>query len=105
MDRMKYPPLYVLNGISGVALIPASVEVFCGSAELDDQDAGQVLRFTSPRFSRHSPDQGRLVVTHDYSGVRAAYKGTSIAQILHRQPHEITMKTYIYIIRFATENL
>jgi hypothetical protein len=43
-DRMLDPPLHGLDGLPGVALIPAPVEVLGNAAELDDQDVGKIFR-------------------------------------------------------------
>jgi hypothetical protein len=72
MDGVKDPPLHVFDGIAGVALEPAPVEVFRNRAELDHQDAGQVLGFDLPSFLAPQSDQGFLVVLHNDPGVRAA---------------------------------
>ena len=40
MDGMLNPPLHVLDGVTGVALVPAPVEVLGDGAELDDQVVG-----------------------------------------------------------------
>ena len=40
MNRMLNPPLHVLDTVTGVALIPAPIEVLGDGAELDDQVVG-----------------------------------------------------------------
>ena len=69
---MLDPPLHVLDGVAGVALIPAPVEVLGDRAELDDQVVGEVLRLDLAALLAPQPDQGGLVVAHDDPGIRAA---------------------------------
>jgi hypothetical protein len=71
--------LNVADGVARVALVPAPVEVFCGGPELDHQDAGQVFGTDLPSFFSPQPDQGPLVVPHDYPGIRAANEFAAIA--------------------------
>ena len=43
-QRVDRVPLHVLDGLAGVQLVPAPIEVLGRDAELDDEVAGQVLR-------------------------------------------------------------
>jgi hypothetical protein len=36
MNGMQNPPLHVLDGVAGIALVPAPVEVFGDRPELDN---------------------------------------------------------------------
>ncbi len=65
--------------MAGVALIPVPIEVFRGGAELDDQDAGQVLRFDLSSFLAPEPDQGSLVVPHDDPSIGATNEFATIS--------------------------
>ena len=70
------PPLDVRDGLPGIALVPAPVEVLGDEPELDDQIAGQVLRLDLAALLPPQPDQGGFVVAHDDPGVRAADEAT-----------------------------
>jgi hypothetical protein len=48
--RMPQPMLDAFDCLPGIALIPMSVERFGRQAELDDEVAGQVLRFGLTAF-------------------------------------------------------
>jgi hypothetical protein len=52
------PPLDVLDGLAGVALVPAPVEVLGHGAELDDQVAGEVLRLDLAALLPPQAEQG-----------------------------------------------
>ena len=64
--------------MTGVALVPAPVEVLGHGAELDNQVAGEVFRLDFAALLAPQPDQGGLVVAHDDPGVRAADKGAAV---------------------------
>jgi hypothetical protein len=51
---MLDPPLHVLDGQSGVTLIPAAVEILGDGAELDNEVSREILRLGFARFSRQS---------------------------------------------------
>ena len=70
-QRMPDPLLDVVDGLAGVAFIPAPVEVLGDQPKLDDQVAGQVLRFDFAAFLPPEPDQGGFVGAHDDAGVGA----------------------------------
>ena len=72
MDGVLDPPLHVLDGVAGVALVPAPVEVLGDGAELDDQIVGEVLRLDLAAFLPPEPNEIGFVVAHDDPGVRAA---------------------------------
>src|SRR4029450_10350621 len=63
---------------TGVALVPGSVEALGGGPELDNEVAGQVLRLGLATLLAPELDQGRFVIAHDDSGVRATDEGTTI---------------------------
>jgi hypothetical protein len=69
MDGVEDPPLDIFDGISGVSLVPAPVEVFRNRAQLDYQDTGQVFGFDIPSFLAPEADQGDLIIAHDHTGV------------------------------------
>ena len=74
-DGMLDPPLHVLDGVAGVALIPAPVEVLGDRAQLDDQIVGEILRLDLAALLPPQPNEHRLVAAHDHPGVRAADEG------------------------------
>ena len=72
-------PLHVLDGLAGVTLIPAPVEILGDGAELDNQVGRKVLRLDFAALLPPQPQQGGLVVAHDDPGVRAADEGCGCA--------------------------
>ena len=78
MDGVVDPPLHLLDGVTGVALIPAPVEVLGCGAELDDQAAGEVLGLNFAALLPPQPNEIGFVVAHDDPGVRAADESISI---------------------------
>src|ERR1700723_2872716 len=62
VNRMLDPSLDAIDRMTGVALVPAPVEVFRGVAGLDHQDVGQVFGTDLPSFLAPQSDQGTLVV-------------------------------------------
>jgi hypothetical protein len=69
---MLHSPLHVFDDLTGIALVPAPIEVFGREAELDDQVAGQVLRLDLASLFPPEAQEGPFVVPHDDAGVRAA---------------------------------
>jgi hypothetical protein len=61
--------LDICDGAASIALIPTSVEVLGDFSELYNEIAGEVLRANFTPFLAPEPDEGRLIVTHDDSGV------------------------------------
>ena len=57
MDGVLNPPLHVLDAVTGVALIPAPVEVLGDRAELDDQVVGEILRLDLAALLAPQPNQ------------------------------------------------
>ena len=41
---MLHPPLKIFDGIAGVSLVPAPIELFGHGAELNNQNVGKILR-------------------------------------------------------------
>ena len=70
--------LDVDDGLAGVALEPAPVEVLGRRPELDDEVVGEVLRFDLAALLAPEPDQCALVIAHDDPGVRAADESAAI---------------------------
>jgi hypothetical protein len=66
---MLHSPLDVLDGLSGVPLVPVAIEALGYDPELDDQIAREVLRFSLAPFLPPQAEQGSLVRTHDDAGV------------------------------------
>ena len=59
-DGMLNPALHVLDRLTGVALVPAPVEVLGDGAELNDQVVGEVLRLELAAFLAPEAEQLRL---------------------------------------------
>ena len=47
---MLDPPLHVLDGPTGISLVPAPIEVLGDLAELDDKIVGEIFRFDLAAF-------------------------------------------------------
>ena len=71
-QRVPNPLLDVGDNLAGVAFKPMPVEVFGDPPKLDNEVAGQVLRFGFAALLPPKPEQGRFVRTHDDPGVGAA---------------------------------
>ena len=69
---MLQPPLHVLDGKAGVALIPAPVEVLGDRPKLHDQIIGEIFRLDLAALLPPQPNQHRLITAHDDAGIRAA---------------------------------
>jgi len=54
LHRVENPPLDLCDGLSGVTLIPAAVEILGDGAELDNKVTDRSSGSTSPRFSCQS---------------------------------------------------
>jgi hypothetical protein len=63
--------LDVRYGLPGIGLVPAPVQRLGGQAQLDDEVAGEVFRSSFATFLPPQSQQGRLVLAHYDSGVRA----------------------------------
>src|ERR1700722_1458317 len=60
---------------SGLALIPGPVQRLGGASHLNDEIAGEILRFSLASFFAPKAQQRALVRPHDDPGVRAADEG------------------------------
>ena len=69
---MSEPALNGLDALPGVALVPSPIERFSRQPELNDEVAGQVLRFDFAPFLSPEAEQGGFVVAHDDPGIGAA---------------------------------
>jgi hypothetical protein len=78
VDGMRDPLLHVLDGVAGVTLIPAAVEVLGHGTELDDQVVGKILRSDLTALLLPQPQQGGLVITHDDPCIRSADRMAAI---------------------------
>jgi hypothetical protein len=70
--------LDVSDAPAGVALVPASVELFGGGPELHHEVAGQILRLCFPTLLLPELDQGCFVAAHNNPSVRAADEGAAV---------------------------
>src|SRR6266446_9751334 len=76
--RMPEAMLDALDGLTGIALVPMTVESFCCETKLNDEVAGEVLRLRLAAFLAPQPQQGSLVAPHDYPGIGAADEAPAI---------------------------
>src|ERR1700730_17278979 len=70
--RMPEAMLDALDGLTGIALVPMTVESFCCGTKLNDEVAGEVLRLSLAAFLAPQPQQGSLVAPHNYPGIGTA---------------------------------
>jgi hypothetical protein len=63
--------LYVCKQLSGIDLIPASVQVLGRNTKLDNKVAGQVLRLDFPALFPPQPEQGGFIIADDDPDVGA----------------------------------
>jgi hypothetical protein len=75
---MSEPVLNAFNGLPGVALVPIPVEGFGHDPELDDEVAGEVLRFDFSPLYLPEAEEGGLIGAHDCAGIGAADEFTAI---------------------------
>src|ERR1035437_11194017 len=75
---MLDPPLHVLDGETGVALVPAPVEVLGDGPELHDQIVREILRLDLSALLPPQTNEVGLVAAHDYPGIRSAKERTAI---------------------------
>jgi hypothetical protein len=75
------PTLNVFDCLAGITLVPASVEILGGLAELDDQVAGEVLGLGLATLFPPEAEQGGFVVAHDDAGVGAADEGAPVRKV------------------------
>src|SRR5437867_2630491 len=66
------------NAATGVALVPASIELLCGGPKLHNQVTGQVLRLGFPALHPPKPYKRGFIVAHDDSGIGAADESSPI---------------------------
>ena len=78
---MLDPGLDRCDAMSGVALIPDSVEVLRDDAELDNEVRREVLRPDLTPLLLPQPDQGLLVLPDDDPGVGAADEVSAIRHL------------------------
>jgi hypothetical protein len=67
---MTNAPLHIRQHLSGIGLIPPSVQFLSRDAKLYDEIAGQVLRLDLAPLLPPEAEEGGLVVAHDDPGVR-----------------------------------
>ena len=78
---MAYPPLDVLDGLAGRALIPGAVQLFCDGAELNDKVVGKVGWIDLSALLAPETKEVRIVIAQDDTGVRAADEMTPVVGI------------------------
>ena len=69
--RMADLPLDVRNHLARIGLVPAPIKLLRHHPELDDEIAGQVLRFDLAALFAPEPQQRLLIITHNDPGIRA----------------------------------
>jgi hypothetical protein len=64
--------LHVVDGMTGVSLIPAAVELLGDGTQLDDQVVGKIFRLKLAALLPPKPDEIGFVLAHDHPRIRAA---------------------------------
>jgi hypothetical protein len=70
-SRVSDLALDISEDMTGIALVPSSVQVLGRNTKLDNQVAGQVFRLNLAPLLPPQPKEGGFIITHDYSGVGA----------------------------------
>jgi hypothetical protein len=83
MDRVLNPPLHILNGVPGVALIPAPVEFFGNGTQLDNEIIREVLGHDLAALLAPEPNEASFIIAHNYPGIRTANESIPINQLRH----------------------
>jgi hypothetical protein len=68
---MPHPFLNIDDHLAGIGLVPAPVQVLSGKTQLDDEIAGQVLRFDLCALLPPQAEEGGLIIAHDDPGIGA----------------------------------
>jgi hypothetical protein len=79
---MPYVPLDVLDGFAGIPLVPHPVQRLGHGPELNDQVSGKVLVLNLAAFLAPQANEGRLIVAHDDTGIRAADEVAAVMPML-----------------------
>ena len=79
--RMVYPPLNVLERVSGIALVPMPVEMLGHDPELDNEIAGEILGLGFTALLAPEADKGIFIFAHDDASIRTADKILAISGI------------------------
>jgi hypothetical protein len=75
---MLDPTLYVLDGVTGVALIPTPVEVLGDRAKLDDQSIGEIFGLRLSPLLPPQMNEVSLVTAHDHPRIRTSDEASAI---------------------------
>jgi hypothetical protein len=75
---MLHPALDLGENLASIAFEPMAVEGFGHDPELDDKIPGEVFRLGLAAFFPPQAKQGRLVLSHDDPGIRAANEAAPI---------------------------
>jgi hypothetical protein len=70
--RVPDLPLDVGERLTGISLVPASIEILSGQPELDDEIAREVFRLDLAPFFAPEPKEGAFVVAHNDPRIGAA---------------------------------
>jgi hypothetical protein len=75
---MLNPPLDVFDGLASITFVPLPIEVFGRTAELDNQIAGQILRFGFASLLPPEAEESGFIISHDDPCIRTSDEGPPI---------------------------
>ena len=84
---MLDPSLHVLDGMAGVALIPASVEVLGDRAKLNDQVVREIFWFDLAALFPPQPNEIGLVIAHNHPSIGSANERAAVNLPQHFRLH------------------
>jgi len=87
--RVPNASLDVGEHLASIGLIPAPVQVLSRNAKLDNEIARQVFRLDFAALLPPKSEEGSLIVAHDGTGIRSAYKIAAIRSVEFEFPETV----------------
>ena len=84
---MLNPLLHVLDGVAGVALVPASVEILGNGTELHDQVVREVFRFDLAALLPPQPNEIGFVIAQNHASIGSANERAAVNYPRHVRLH------------------
>jgi len=78
---MDHLSLHLNDSLTGVALVPAPIEILGDPSKLDDQIVVYILRLDFAALLAPQPNEIGLIIAHDDPGIGAADEGAAITRI------------------------
>ena len=98
--------LHVPDGLPRIGLVPAPVEVLGHGPKLDNQVAGEVLRFDFTTLLTPKAKEGRLSLSHNGAGVRPADEIAAVGGLEHsvHAPLRAAIRSAAHLMVSVTSN-